>query len=135
MKHSTIQKTCPEVMIWNNAQPQLVFTVLLQSSNWNTKKKICEICLKLTAMTPGRRNWRRSGVIVVNLKQISYIVLVFLLPFWTIIVNVFIVNFGQIYILFWCFYWWIWTNNYLLGKFNSYASRISKSSVICLVIM
>ena len=36
-----------------------------------------EVCLKLTIKTPERRHWRRSGVFIVNFKQISRIVLVF----------------------------------------------------------
>ena len=37
-----------------------------------------EICSKLIK-TPERRQWRRSGVFIVNFEQISHLVLVFLL--------------------------------------------------------
>ena len=51
------------------------------------------ICSKLTIKTHVRRHWRHSGVFIVNFKQISGVVLVFLLLtlniFWT---------------LFYCFY-------------------------------
>ena len=39
----------------------------------------CEICSKLTVKTPEGRNWRHSGVFIVNLEHISHLVLVFLL--------------------------------------------------------
>ena len=52
---------------------------LLKVSNRNTGTR-CEICSKLTIKTPPeRRNWRRSGVFVVNFEHISQLVLVFLL--------------------------------------------------------
>ena len=51
---------------------------LLKVSNWNTRTK-CEICLKLTINTPERRQWRRSGVFIVNFEHISHLVRVFLL--------------------------------------------------------
>ena len=50
---------------------------LFKVTNRNIRKR-CEICLKLTIKTPERRQWRRSGVINVNFKHISYIFLVFL---------------------------------------------------------
>ena len=37
---------------------------------------MCEICSKLIIKTPERRQWCRSGVFIVNFKQISRIVLV-----------------------------------------------------------
>ena len=46
--------------------------------NKNTRTK-CETCSKLTIKTPELRNWRRSGVFIVNFKHISHPVLVFLL--------------------------------------------------------
>ena len=39
----------------------------------------CEICSKLTIKTPDQRNWRRSGVFIVNFEHISQLILVFLL--------------------------------------------------------
>ena len=38
----------------------------------------CEICSKLTIKTPDQRNWRRSGVFIVNFEHISQLILVFL---------------------------------------------------------
>ena len=38
-----------------------------------------EICLKLTIKTPERRQWRFSGVFIVNFEHISHLVLVLLL--------------------------------------------------------
>ena len=37
------------------------------------------MCSKLTINTPERRQWRRSGVFMVNFEHISHLVLVFLL--------------------------------------------------------
>ena len=51
---------------------------MFKVDNRNTKRK-CEICSKLTIKTPERRQWRRSGVFIVNFEQISHLVLVFLL--------------------------------------------------------
>ena len=39
----------------------------------------CEICSKLTIKAPERRQWRPSGVFIVNFEYISHLVLVFLL--------------------------------------------------------
>ena len=50
----------------------------LKVNNRNTKTK-CEICSKLTIKTPEQRQWRPSGVFVVNFEHISHFVLLFLL--------------------------------------------------------
>ena len=47
---------------------------LLKFNNRNTRT-----CPKLTIKTPERRQWRRSGVFIVNFEHISHLVLVFLL--------------------------------------------------------
>ena len=64
---------------------QLIFEVnhpagiyLFKVNNRNTRAR-CEICSKLTINTPERRQWRRSGVFIVNFKHISHLFLVFLL--------------------------------------------------------
>ena len=44
---------------------------LLKVNNRNTRKR-CEICLKLTIRTPERRQWRSSGVFIVNFEHISH---------------------------------------------------------------
>ena len=51
---------------------------LLKVNNRNTRTR-CEICSKLTIKTPERRQWRRSGVFIVNFEHISHLVLVFLM--------------------------------------------------------
>ena len=51
---------------------------LLKVNNRNTRAR-CEICSKLTINTPERRQWRRSGVFIVNFEHISHLALVFLL--------------------------------------------------------
>ena len=51
---------------------------LLKVNNRNSRTR-CEICSKLTTKTPEGRQWRRSGVFIVNFELISHLVLVFLL--------------------------------------------------------
>ena len=51
---------------------------LFKVNNRNTRTR-CEIRSKLTMKTPERRQWRRSGVFIVNFERISHLVLVFLL--------------------------------------------------------
>ena len=45
----------------------------------NNKDTRTTLCSKLTIKTPERRQWRRSGVFIVNFEHISHLVLVFLL--------------------------------------------------------
>ena len=49
---------------------------LLKVSNKNTRTR-CETCSKLTIKTPERRQWRRSGVFIVNFEHKLHLVLVF----------------------------------------------------------
>ena len=51
---------------------------LLKVNNRNTRIR-CEICSKLTIKTPERRQWRRSGVFIVNFEHASHLVLMVLL--------------------------------------------------------
>ena len=51
---------------------------LFKINNKNTRKR-CEIYLKLKIKTPERRQWRRSGVFIVNYEHVSHLSLVFLL--------------------------------------------------------
>ena len=53
-------------------------TYMFKVNNRNSRTR-CRICSKLTIKTPERRYWRRSGVFIVNFKQISHFALVFLL--------------------------------------------------------
>ena len=53
----------------NNPAVNCMFKV----SNRNTRTK-CEICSKLTIKTPERRDWRRSGVFIVNFEHILNLV-------------------------------------------------------------
>ena len=50
---------------------------MFKVNNRNTRIR-CEICSKLTIKTPERRQWRRSGVSIVNFEHISHLVLGFL---------------------------------------------------------
>ena len=51
---------------------------LLKVNNRSTRTR-CEICSKLTIKIPERRQWRCSGIFIVNFEHISHLVLVFLL--------------------------------------------------------
>ena len=51
---------------------------LCKVNNRNTRTR-CEICSKLTIKIPERRQWRRSGIFIVNFEHIPHLVLVFLL--------------------------------------------------------
>ena len=51
---------------------------LLKVSNRSTRAR-CEICSKLTIKIPERRQWRRSGIFIVNFEHISHLVPAFLL--------------------------------------------------------
>ena len=51
---------------------------MFKGNNRNTRLK-CEIYSKLTIKTSERRQWRSSGVFIVNFEHISHLVLVFLL--------------------------------------------------------
>ena len=51
----------------------------IQSFNKRSTRKRCDMCSKLTIMTPERRQWRRSGVFILYFEHISHLVLVFLL--------------------------------------------------------
>ena len=51
---------------------------LFKVNNRNTRTR-CQICSKLTIKIPKRRQWRRSGIFIVNFEHISHLVLLFLL--------------------------------------------------------
>ena len=51
---------------------------MFKVNNGNSRTR-CEICSELTVKTPEQRQWRRSGVFIVNFENISHLVLVFLL--------------------------------------------------------
>ena len=58
------------------AFPAGIYMLKVNSRNTGTR---CEICSKVTIKTPGRRQWRRFGVFIVNFEHIPHLVLVFLL--------------------------------------------------------
>ena len=51
---------------------------LLKVNNRSTIKR-CKICLKLSIITPERRQWRRSDVVIVNFEPILHLFIAFLL--------------------------------------------------------
>ena len=56
----------------------LVNIYLFKVNNRNTRE-MCEICSKLIRKTPEWRQWRLSGVFVINFEYISHLVSLFLL--------------------------------------------------------
>ena len=63
-------------VIGNGEIPVGIYLLRVNTRNTWTR---CEICSKLTITTPDRRQWRRSGVFIVNFEHVSYLLLVFLL--------------------------------------------------------
>ena len=61
-------------MVHVNAFPSGIY--LLKVNNRNTRTR-CEISSKLTIKTPEQRQWRRSGVFIVNFTHISHLILMF----------------------------------------------------------
>ena len=59
-------------------RPILASIYLLKVINRNSRTR-CEICSKLEIIIPERRQWRRSGIFIVNFEYVSHLVLVFLL--------------------------------------------------------
>ena len=53
--------------------------IYLPKVNNKNARTMCEICSKLTIKTPESRQWRRSGVYIVNFANIPHPILVFLL--------------------------------------------------------
>ena len=66
------------IFLWMDRSPYPVGIYLFKVNNRDTRTRY-EICSKLTIKTPERRQWRRSGVFIVNFEKISHLVLVFLL--------------------------------------------------------
>ena len=56
----------------------LACTYLLKLNNGKTRTR-CELCSKLTLKTPERRQWRLSGVFIVNFEHIPHLALLSLL--------------------------------------------------------
>ena len=71
----------------NKSDPAGIYLFNLKNGNTRT---IYEVCSNLTIKTPEQRQWYRSGD--------------------------FIVNFGQISLIFWCFLCWLCTSKYRLGN-------------------
>ena len=63
---------------------------------------MCEFSSKFTIKTAERRQRRCSGVFIVNFKLSNTLAL------------------KRFHILFWCFYCWLWRNNWRLGKCFGY---------------
>ena len=63
---------------WQEEKPNPAGIYLVKVNNRNTRTW-CEICSKLTMKIPERRQWRCSGIFIVNFEYISHIVLVLLL--------------------------------------------------------
>ena len=86
---------------WFGHYPAKIYWLKVKNRNTRT---ICEICSKLTIITPERRQWRLSGVYIVNSEQISRIVL--------------------------CFCCWIWASKWRLGRHNRVNFDLLKRTLI-----
>ena len=64
--------------IFNNPADFYLFKV-----NDGIIREMCTICSNLTIKASEQRQWRRSGVFIINFEQIEHIVLVFPLRLWT----------------------------------------------------
>ena len=58
------------IIFINNTRPNPVGVYLLKVNNRSTRTR-CEICSKLTLKTPERRQWRGSGVFIVNFEHVN----------------------------------------------------------------
>ena len=56
------------LLVINVVHPAGIY--LLKLNNRDTRTR-CETCLKLTTNTPERRQWRRSGVFIVNFEHVN----------------------------------------------------------------
>ena len=79
-RQSLLKSTDPKLFFARISKKRLIPAgiYLVKVINGNTRTR-CEICSKLTIKTPERRQWRLSGVFIVNFELISHLVLVFLL--------------------------------------------------------
>ena len=77
----------PRYNAFENLCSANIFLIKIRKRN---TKKSCEICSELTIKTPERRQWRRSGVFIINFEHISQ--------------------------LLYCFYCWLWRGKCLLWK-------------------
>ena len=72
-EHATHLQT---ICLWNPAG-----NYMFKVNSRNTRAR-CEICSNLTIKIPEWRQWRRSGIFIVNSEYISHLVLLFLLLIW-----------------------------------------------------
>ena len=54
---------------------------MLKVNNRSTRRRY-EICSKLTIKLPARRQWRRSGIFIVNFEHILHLLLCFYCYLW-----------------------------------------------------
>ena len=70
-----VMKTCVSN---TRTYPARIYLLKVNSRNTRTR---CQICSELTINTPERRQWRRSGVLIVNFEHIPYLLVFLLLTF------------------------------------------------------
>ena len=79
---ATFSLTVHSIKIFTHSSPLYTLIInypakiYLSKVNNRNNRKSCEICSNLTIETPGRRQWRRSGVSIVNFEQVSHLFLV-----------------------------------------------------------
>ena len=82
-------------LFWNDF-PAGIYLLKVNSRNTRTR---CKMCSKLTIKVEVRRQWRRSGIFIVNFEHISHLVLVLLL----LILNIWLLV--RLYLMiFWSFH-------------------------------
>ena len=81
-EHLLSLKTFGRLFLYVTSVSKVSKIYLFKVNNENTGI-ICEIYSKLTIKTPEWHQWRRSGIFVVNFKQILHVVLLFPFLLWT----------------------------------------------------
>ena len=68
------QKRTKQIKRTSASYPAGIYLLKVNNRNTRTRR---EICSNLTTKTPGRRQWCRSAVFIVNFEHISHLVLLF----------------------------------------------------------
>ena len=70
--HIISRRYCHNRCVWLNWKLDQTSICLFNVDNGDTRT-MCQICSKLTIMSPERHQWCRSGVFIVKLEQTSHI--------------------------------------------------------------
>ena len=75
-EHKKYLKEFTSIQVEPTSHPYNIYLFIVNNRN---TRKWCDICSKLMIKSPERRQWRLSGVFIVNFKHISHLFLEFLL--------------------------------------------------------